>query len=266
MRLYIEFIKNAFQVNITYRMNVLLRAFGSLLTVFIQVSVWAALFKGNNVVTEDVGVVTFEEMITYTLISTVISVIISNEIISRIEQKIITGEIATDFIKPMNFKFYLFAETIGNNIFRVIFELIPLLVVGIFAFSIQYPTWLQFVLFMITLANGIIIYLYLSYIFGLTAFWYIVTWHINAILHITITVMSGAIIPLWFFPKFLANIAKFLPFRLIYSFPISVYLGKIETVECISLIAQQLMWIGILWIVGRIVWSKATHKLIVQGG
>lgn len=78
--------------------------------------------------------------------------------------------------------------------------------------------------------------------------------------------LSGAFIPLWFFPTALADISSFLPFRLIFFTPISIYLEKISGVEAGGLIAQQLLWIIALLVVEKILWRKGIRKLVIQGG
>ncbi|HEX3027789.1 MAG TPA: ABC-2 family transporter protein [Clostridia bacterium] len=266
MRLYMEFIKNAFLSSIAYRMDTFLHMLGKLLALFVQISIWYALFKGSSEVGSNMGTVTISEMVSYTMISTFISIFVQNSCISLIDHKINTGEIGMDLIKPMNFKLYLLSMMGGNIIFRIIFEIIPLLAIGIPVFGLMIPTWLHFLLFLIALINGAAVFFLLSYIFGLTGFWYISVWHFDRFLFSTTRLFSGAFIPLWFFPDVLNKVSSYLPFKSIYFVPITIYLEKVGTADALWLILQQLVWIGVLTIVEKAMWKNGIKKLVVQGG
>ncbi|MBW4082729.1 ABC-2 family transporter protein [Paenibacillus sp. S150] len=205
-------------------------------------------------------------MVTYVIISTTISLLIKNEVIKQMERKIRSGEIAMDLIKPMNFKLIFISDTVGNSIFRLSFQLIPLLAVGSIAFGFQMVQLKILPFFLLSLINAAIIYFLITFIIGLLAFWYMAVWHLQRFLSDLIGLLSGSIIPLWFFPDFLQQISVYLPFRLIYFVPLSIYLGKTEINDIVILMLQQWFWIIVLWIGERLVWSKAINKLVIQGG
>jgi ABC-2 type transport system permease protein len=105
----------------------------------------------------------------------------------------------------------------------------------------------------------------INYAMGLIAFWYLRGWQ-NTILWTLNRLFSGATIPLWFFPSVLVTISNFLPLRLMYFVPISVYLGQVTPIDCLNLILQQFLWIGILYLLTKVVWRTAINKLVIQGG
>ncbi len=267
MRVYIEFMKNTIQSSMAYKFDTFLRLFSGILFMFIQVSIWRALFKGATEVGTGMGAVTINEMITYAIISTLMSVIISSDAVERIGEKIRSGEVSIDLIRPINFLIYIFSETIGSMGFRVVFEIIPLSILGISLWGISYPSIHNALLFSVALINGMLLYFLLAYIMGLLAIWYMTTaGFFNQIVNSLIRLFSGAFIPLWFFPKTLLGISNFLPFRLIYFTPLSIYLERIEYTESIKLILLQLLWIGILIVIQRIVWRKGIKRIVIQGG
>lgn len=266
MRIYVELAKTAFQSHIAFRVNTLIQFFGRLVAILIQVSIWSALISAKNGTTTSKGVVTLSEMITYTLLSIAITLIVSNNMIGQLEQKIHKGEIAADLIKPISFIGLLVSESVGISLQRIIFELVPVILISALLFGIQSVSLVHFLLFIFMVINGTAIYFLISYIFSLTAFWYMVTWHIGALFHMMMMVFSGSLIPVWFFPKALSTVAEWLPFRLIFYSPISVYLGKVNGIEIVWMIVQQLLWIAVLILMHKWIWSRATTKLVIQGG
>ncbi|WP_425449077.1 ABC transporter permease [Dethiothermospora halolimnae] len=263
---YLQFAKNAFQSNLSYRMSILLSILHRVAALLVEVSIWSAVISITGKISTSMGTIDLNEMITYAILSTGISTIISSNIVMDFEDKVRTGQIAMDLIKPMKFKLYLVFQNLGNNLFKVIFELTPVVIIGILCFGINIPSKENAILFAVALLNGMIIYFILTCILGQLSFWILTVWHLDKLLNDMLKIFSGRFIPLWFFPKTLISISVFLPFRLIYFSPMSIYLGKINIAEAENILMQQGLWILILFIIDMILWKKGIKKLVVQGG
>lgn len=266
MKLYYAFLSNEFQSNLAYKTDVFLRMFGRLMGLFVQVAVWVALFHNTTVADTSMGQISLEDMITYVVISSCISIFINTEGVFRIGDRIRSGDIAVDLMKPIHLHYCLLFQSIGGNMSRILFELIPLFVVTLLMFPIQFPSAAMFLVFVIALVNGFLLNFLLAYIVGLIGFWYLNIYHLYRLLGDVIKLFSGAWIPLWFFPGMLADLSLFLPFRLIFFSPISIYLGKVSMTEALLLVVQQVMWVGILSLVTWLVWRKGIGRLVIQGG
>jgi ABC-2 type transport system permease protein len=79
-------------------------------------------------------------------------------------------------------------------------------------------------------------------------------------------VFSGSMIPLWFFPQWLFNIAKFLPFQAIFHTPLSMLIGKLEGRAALEALFIQIAWLLIFLSISYIVWKKAKKRVVVNGG
>lgn len=266
MRLYFEFIKNAFQSNTAYRMDTIIRFFSRIIYILVWTAIWTALYASNAITDSRSGVISLKEMLTYVVLSTGVTIFISNNIIEKLDDKIRSGEIAADLIKPMKFKACLLCGTIGDCLYLTVFQLIPYMVVAALIFSINYPSWTNLLLFTISILNGTFIYYSISYLIGLIGFWYMSVWHLERLLEDAVRLLAGSVIPLWFFPNFLAAISDYLPFKLIYYSPIAIYLGKINLEGAYKTILLQVLWIVILLLIERVMWTKGIKKLVVQGG
>jgi len=266
MRLYYELAKNALQMSMAYRFNTCLQLVSQTINMFILITIWRALYNGTGVTASNMGAITLQEMTTYSIISSGIYIFINNDIVITMGQKLKTGEIATDLIKPINLKAALFCKTLGEKVYQILFQLIPLMGMAAIFVGIPVPGWQTLLLFFITLINGMILYFSMTYIIGLIGFWYLSIWHLRQFLDDVLRLLSGSFIPLWFFPTALIDVSSFLPFRLIFFTPISIYLEKISGMEAGGLILQQLLWIIVLWVVEKILWRKGIRKLVIQGG
>ena len=73
-------------------------------------------------------------------------------------------------------------------------------------------------------------------------------------------------VPLWLFPSFIGVLAGVLPFKSIYSIPLSIYIGKLSGTAVWQGILFQIVWAGILTLINRLIWAKIHSRLVVQGG
>lgn len=266
MRKYIEYIKTSFIINLAYRFNAFFQFFTNVLALFINIAIWKALYINNNVST-DHGNISLHEMITYSIISTILSVLIINNVIEVIELKIMKGNISLDLLKPVNFKLMIFSQIIGTNVSKFVIQSLPILLIGIFMYKLSVPDLRYFLLFIAATINAFILYFLITYIVSLFAFWYIKIWHFAMAVESLMRIFSGIWIPLWFFPKtFESFTTTFLPFHLVFYSPLTIYLQKISISETTIVIGKQVMWIVILTVIEQLLWKKCCKKLVVQGG
>ena len=77
---------------------------------------------------------------------------------------------------------------------------------------------------------------------------------------------SGMVIPIAFFPHWLATLSYALPFAAIIQLPVNVYLGKYTGLELVGILALQAAWALALLGLARLVIAAGTRKLVIQGG
>ncbi|OPH60012.1 hypothetical protein BC351_19050 [Paenibacillus ferrarius] len=263
MGVYLEFIKISFSQKFVYRMNSYISAISSLIKMLILISIWTALFKGQSAISG----IQLTDMINFVIVNSIIGSLIYSNIANEIGSKVVDGSISTDFIKPINFKYYIFANQIGENVYMLIFNTVPaiLLIIIYSGFTWPYQTN-SLLLFFISLINGFIIIYYFNYILGLTTFWMTTSFYIDWFMKAFFQLFAGTFVPLWFYPDFLLYISKMLPFHLVAFEPIAILLGKLSWHESINVICTQFVWIILLIIVEKLIWNKVEKKVIVHGG
>jgi ABC-2 type transport system permease protein len=264
----INTIKNSFLSLAAYRIQTVSKLVYSILLFFIQVFVWESIYKTGNISHLN-NEIEINEMIIYCLLSSCISVFVNFEAspILTIGDKIISGQIATDLIKPISLKTYLFSEYIGSTIYRLIFTLIPLLICinAFLDLSINFKVH-NIIFFLFAVVNASLLYFFLSYTVGLLSFWYGNLGNLNILVDSSITLFSGSIIPLWFLPKKILFIFNFFPFKLLYFSPISIILNKVNITTSIIIIIQQYLWIIFFILASKKIYNKGIKKISIQGG
>lgn len=224
---------------------------------------WKAAYGG----TASAYDVTSGEMITYTVISTLMSSLFYMGVEDRISDAVKTGSIATDMIKPVNlFTLYL-AEDIGNVVVNFFIGTIPIFIVGTLIFGLPVPAsaghlWV----FLLSFILGYGINWTFSAIFSMIAFSAISLGPAFSVKYHFVNLLSGAIIPIWFFPAWLQTTIKCLPFVYIFQTPLSIYIGKYDLAQSLKMTGVQAIWLAALTAVFVFAQKRATRRVLVQGG
>jgi ABC-2 type transport system permease protein len=248
------FIKNLRQ-QLTYRSEFLIGIIGNILYVYVEVCIWKALLA-----TGMGGDITLAQMVTYVIISFTLRGITRSELSITLANKVKTGNIAIDFIRPIKLKWYLFADQMSQNCFSALVGVIPAFVISIFVWGFLPPTYTaNLVLFFVSGIFSVLIMFYLEYIIGLFVFWVKNGDYTDFILSGLFTVFSGATIPLWFYPNWLASVCNVLPFKLVVFEPIQIYLGKVTVLGALNIILLQIIRLILLIVLEKIVWWRAQN-------
>jgi ABC-2 type transport system permease protein len=78
--------------------------------------------------------------------------------------------------------------------------------------------------------------------------------------------LSGSVIPLWFFPEGFQTVLEFLPFVNIYQLPLGIYIGQYTLGEMVRRTVLQMFWCAALWLIFQAVQKKAAAAVLIQGG
>jgi ABC-2 type transport system permease protein len=231
----------------------------------IQIALWKALYIGNS----NIPGYSLGEMLTYQVLSAIIAGFLTGmQPMTIVQDDINTGMIVNYLKLPNSYQLQVLMKSLGGNLFSFIFVSIPMLVLSNFFTRIMLPAsvaWFICVGFALLLSIGA--YFELYYLFGILSFWFMDRYHtVGLLLMNVIRILSGAMIPLAFFPGLLHKVVMVLPMRFGFDFPISIYLGKIATSEVTKGFFLQIVWIIILWIVNQILFHFGLKKLILQGG
>lgn len=263
MSAYFYFIKLKILSALTYRFEFFASIGTNLITMFASVFLWKTVYRGFDTVSG----VTEAHMVTYAIVSILLGSIFSYNIENTINGRIREGQIATDFMRPLNLLLSWFSEDIGESVTFIIIRYIPLLIIASVIFQPSLPENLSSALLFIPscmLSFGIL--WLLSALAGMMAFWYVELGNIGLVKESVMRILSGSIVPLWFFPKSIQKISAYLPFQYTYQTPLGIYIGKITMVQAMNSMLIQAFWVIILLFILHRVWKKAKRHVMVQGG
>ena len=260
---YLYVIKTQIIRSMAYEFNVYGNIIMQTIIMITSAYFWRALYKGQTMV----GDVDVDSMLTYVIMSSILSVLFITNVERRIQNSVEKGTVATDLIKPINVFGVYFAEDIGNIIALVFQNILPIFIIG--SLMIKLPTMANpkdIPLFVISVIESFLINWLVAALFGMIAFTAV---NIDALIQVKkhlLRLLSGSIIPIWFFPVGVQKVLEGLPFVYIYQLPLSIYIGKGSSVEYLSQMRIQFIWLVVLSVVFFLVQNKVTRKVMVQGG
>ena len=230
--------------------------------IFVNIAIWKAIYEEEEVLEG----VQFKIVMTYIILGFLMQCIFIMEDFF-IENKVTSGLISSDLLKPISFRAYVLFYNIGGTFFRIIMQLTPSLIVAMILFRLLPPFSVQmFGIFIISGILGYLVLYCLNFIVWISSFWFYNTFSLVTIKDALVLFMSGALIPLWFMPQWLYNFIKLTPFDSIYFIPISIYLGQVPAEEIVLNLLRQMVWIIVLVTIGHFLWKAASRKLVLQGG
>lgn len=263
MKKYLYVIKTQIIKSMTYEFNVYGNIIMQTIIMITSAYFWRALYKGRGMV----GDVDADSMLTYVVVSSLLSVLLITNVERRIQTSVVKGTVATDMMKPVNIFGVYFAEDIGNIIALIFQNVLPILIIG--SLMIKVPRMADIrdlPLLIISVAESFLINWLIAALFGMIAFTAV---NIDALIQVKkhlLRLLSGSIIPIWFFPPGIARVLESLPFVYIYQLPLSIYIGRGDRAQHLGQMGIQSIWLVILAGLFFYAQNRAARKVMVQGG
>lgn len=263
MKKYVTLAKLSMQNAVVYRGSFLISLVGSIFFIVSTFYLWKAIYSDRTIL---LGF-SWEDMKSYLFIAFVTNSFMSYYSESRIGYKIRSGEVAMDILKPLDFQNARFAEIMGSSLFEGGIIVLMAGSVAVIFSGIKLPadvlTWIWFLL---SLFLAMFVKFGIVYLFGLCCFWTDSVYGISLARAALTNLLSGALVPLIFFPEWLQTICRFLPFQATVSMPSSIFLEHATGMERLQIIGVQAFWAAFLWVAGKLLWSRAVRKVTIYGG
>lgn len=262
MTAYITYFRKSFKKHSAYRTTVWLQIVASLIQVGIQVAVWTALI-GNGAVDG----IDLDQMITYVILNAAMYAFVLTSLYNDVDTRLRSGDIAIDILRPVQYPLLVLADSLGRAAYRALFMVVPIVILSSLMFGFSAPVSLSAgVGFVVAVLLAMLISYSIGYLIALLSFWFLTTFHFSWAIGGLTTLFSGAFLPLWFFPEPWAGIAKMLPFQFLGFVPAAAWMGQLTGTDLLVTFVVGALWCVTLLACTRLLWSRATSQLVVQGG
>lgn len=256
MRAVYAFVTQGFRQQAAYKVEGWLGIMSGLIWFVLYAGIWTALLRGDAAALQ-------RQMI----------YVIANQFLGElhflptweVSGKFRQGDVGLELIRPVALPVRILADFFGRSLFRLL-RALPVYTIIWIAFGLPAPSPGRVGLFVVAGLFGWVIVASLHLALTLIALWTVQFDEAEQLFGIANSLLSGAFIPLYYLPGWVANIAKFLPFAGIYFVPSGVLSGALTGADLLQAMALQVVWalfgVGVL----TAMWRAGSTKLVMQGG
>jgi ABC-2 type transport system permease protein len=263
LKKYLALTKGGFKTAIAYRFHFYTTVVLAPISLIIYYFLWRSIFSYSG--QEIIKGFTFQSMINYYSLSIIMGILVYSFVDSIIEEDVIYGNLITALLRPVHLLPWYYLFEAGFIVLSVILELIPVFIISIFFFGLKLAPLPYLLFFILSILLAIQLNYLIAYLTGLSAFWLKRIGGIRKFRRVIVSFLSGGIIPLTFFPDKFQFISRILPFEHIRFTPINIYLGNYTTNQILFVIGSQIVWILVLYLITKIVWSRALKRFTGAG-
>lgn len=254
---YLKVMSIGIQNELEYRFNFLSKVVFSFVPFFVNLFLWKSIGYSDS-----------QGIISYYYVTLILNIMIINNIAISISNEIRTGNINKYLIKPINYFLYYVSLDFPK---RLVYMSIGMPIIVLLGFFIRGELELQFRLYNVLLfigaaLIGYMVNILISYILGITTFYFSEISSLYSTLEVIKSIFAGTVFPI----SLLSGTARILfhitPFPYICYVPASVFLGRFTIKEVEVYLVIGVMWVLMLYIISRLLWKSGIYKYSAFGG
>lgn len=186
---------------------------------------------------------------------------------TEIAERIRTGDVAVDFLRPLDVHLASITTEIGRSVFALIPRGIPSVVIGALLVGMAVPTGpAAYVLGAVSLVLALAVSATTVYLVAASGFWLLETRGVSILYMVVSGFLAGLFVPIALFPGWLAAIATATPFPSMLMYPVDVLSGRTDASGALGLVSLQVLWLAATLAVGQLATRAGRRRLEVQGG
>lgn len=267
MKKYIAFFRLRFSVGLQYRAA----AFAGVATQFVWGTMEILMFRAFYRADAASFPMTFEAVCAYVwmqqaFLALFMAWMMENEILDSI----VNGNVVYELCRPVNVYNMWFSRSIANRLSKAVLRCLPILFVAAFLpapYGLMLPVNLQaFFFFLLTLLTGLCVTVAFCMLVYMLSFFTISSAGIRMVAVSVVEFLSGATIPIPFFPDRVRKFLECLPFAYMQNVPLRIYSGDLAGDAMWRAVALQFFWLFVLIGIGRVLDAAAMKRVTIQGG
>ena len=248
-----------------FRLSAFVMFVGNILYLIVVYFLWKAIYASAG--TDVVNGMTFSDTLIYLVLATALYSFTEMYTVWEIGRAIQSGKIVLDLLKPMEYRSYLFWSYSGSFVTNFCTTFLPTFLAVCLVTHGAVPLGINLLCFAVSVVMAIIINYSIDFLVGTVCLFTESIWGINIMKQVIVLLLSGATIPLAFFPETLRHVAYFLPFQSIYNAPLTILLdGSARPETVLPVLGLQLFWCVFMVLLSKLFWKVSLRQITVNGG
>ncbi len=260
---YLLITRNGIMANLAYRGHFFFSLAGTVIYLVITWFLWKAVYANGGTI----GGLPFSRAYMYVGVSMSLYGFMGTGTDWYLFNIVRRGDILRYLTQPIDFTTQFFSNALGDSVMSCMTVTLPSLVISILLSGAGVPALVNVLLFIPAVALGFLLNFFIDFITGLSVFLAQSISGIYQAKETTVMVLSGALIPLAFYPPGLRRVLEWLPFQALYTAPARILSdGSAGLSEALPLLLKQAGWLVIFFLLSRLLFSVGLKKLVVNGG
>lgn len=264
MKKYLTILKKVLLSGTVFRFNFVFSIFSNILYITIIYFLWNSIYSSGA---KKLNGMTFNQVFVYLALASNIFVLFKTWVEFQMSREIIEGSIVVHLIKPMDIQMFKLVQSLGFVLVKLFTITVPTIAFIVLVFKPDMPLGWNLLYFAISLILSFLIMFNIDYFTGLICFYNESSWGMSSAKDSIVMLLSGAVIPISFFPDALKTIVNFLPFQAVYNIPLTTLTSNELMVSgYLKGILIQVVWVILLFCANRLFYRKAIKVVTVNGG
>lgn len=251
--------------SLAFRASAITRVIANFVYLIIIYFLWRAIYDSSPA--DVVNGMTFYDTMVYLVLASAMFNVLDAFIVWEIGRGYQSGELVEQLVKPISYQRYLFFGTIGGSVMLFVTTFLPTFVIVYLITHGSFTLGINLIFFLISMVLAFVINFCVDFIVGTICLYTQSIWGVNMMKEVVVSLLSGATIPLAFFPEGIRKVVNVLPFQAIYHTPLHILTARdLKLADYLQGLGIQLLWVVILFGAGRLFWNRSMKNLTVNGG
>ena len=262
---YMSLVKAGVMESLVFRAGMIVTFFGNIAYLIVIYFLWRAIYASSP--TDTVNGMTFYDTMIYLVLASALFNFMERFIVWFMGRDFQSGKIINDMIKPMGYQAYVFFYSAGGYVIAFCTTFLPTFIVVCLLTNGAIALSVNLLYFVASVCMAVLINFCIDFFVGTICLYTQSVWGVNIMKEVVVALLSGAAIPLAFFPDALRVVVNYLPFQAIYNAPLQILINKtFETKDYLNMLVSQLIWVVVMMVISRVFWHYSKRIITVNGG
>lgn len=265
MRMVLAYARMSISRFVAMRAKALMDLSSVWFTMGANMILWYALYVTQGIAT--IQGYSIHDMMLYLIVVTVTEAIINHPYQAQEQMNDIhEGMLNTYLLKPLHPFWIWYVQNMSKKFLMYMVFGLPFLVLFVLNATSVLDAFVRALVWTIVLiAGGTLRFLLFSTV-ALLTFWIGLSWGWTFILRVTMTIASGAFLPLTFFPDSVRVVIELLPFQFVGYIPAQILLGRLTSPELLHALVVGVVWLVILALSWIALYRRGSIQYEAYGG
>lgn len=260
---YLSVARNSLMSSLSYRGHFFFSLAGTAAYLAVARFLWKSIYSGGG----SIAGLDFSQAYVFVAVSSSLAGLMRVGTEWYVHRIISSGDIVRYLARPVDFSLHLLADASGEAAMNLATISLPTFALAYLFSGAPLPPPHRLLLFVPAVAVGFLLNFFLDFLTGLSVFLTQSIGGISIAKETTVMALSGALVPLAFFPPGARAVLEWLPFQALYNAPVRILADPSLGIADIGfLFIKQGFWLLAVFLLARLCFGAALRRLAVNGG